>query len=405
MSREESTPMARAIFVTGNQYKAEEAARLLSGIHIVWRKLALPGLESSDDLPGPLDLGALAKRKVLAAYQVLGTPCFVETTALELEGGTSFTGARFKKQWLAQGERAFLNTYGGSRGRARVAVALSEDGNSEHVALFEGAIEGTLLSEPRGEGGYGWDRAWLPDGYERTLGEMAQNKFFLNMRHRPYLELADRLRDQSTGGAYEAHVTIAASSDDELQRFRTFCGSAGVKCIFIELGKGEVRFQPMTASYHHGPLRRAQEEVQAFARALAAEGFDVTRLKIEALGTNRDIPDDDATARAQPANYFEFHVKVTLPAVGADLEGLRARCEQHGAHLSRNARKVRADGASERFVTLRVKGLGRASAEARFSALLRELAGTGLPLSYPLREYTVYDSNQALDRGWGEVLT
>jgi inosine/xanthosine triphosphate pyrophosphatase family protein len=397
--------MPRAFFVTGNQYKAEEIARLLSGIDIVWRKLALPGIESPDEAGGPIDLGTLAKRKVLAAYQVLGAPCFVETTALELDGVASFTGARFKKQWLAQGEPAFLQTHGGCRGRVRVAVAFSEDGAPEHVSLFEGSIEGTLLKEPRGEGGYGWDRAWLPDGYERTLGEMAQNKFFLNMRHRPYLELADRLREQSVGGAYEAHVTIAARSEEELQRFRAFCGAAAVKCIFIELGKGEVRFQPMTASYHHGPLRRAQEELQAFARALAAEGFDVTRLKIEALGTNRDIPEEDAVARAQPANYFEFHVKITLPAEGADLESLRARCERHGAHLSRNARKVRADGASERFVTLRVKGLGRLNADARFKALLRELAETGHPLSYPLREYTVYDSNHALDRGWGEVVT
>ncbi|MDY7232564.1 non-canonical purine NTP pyrophosphatase [Hyalangium rubrum] len=397
--------MPRAFFVTGNQYKAEEISRLLSGLDIVWRKLALPGLEPAAPEQGPIDLAALARRKVLAAWQALGAPCFVETTALELDGVASFTGARFKKQWLAQGEQAFLATHGGCRGRVRVAVAFSEDGVAEHVSVFEGSIEGTLLAAPRGDGGYGWDPAWLPDGYARTLGEMAQQKFFLNMRHRPYLELADRLREHSIGGPYEAHVTIATRSEEDLERFRAFCGAAGVKCIFIELGQGAVRFQPMTASYHHGPLRQALDEVQTFARSLAADGFDVTRLKIEALGTNRDIPEEDAAAKAQPANYFEFHVKVTLPSVGADLEALRARCERHGAHLSRNARKVRADGASERFVTLRIRGLGRANADARFTALLRELAETELPLSYPLREYTVYDSNQGLDRGWGEVLT
>lgn len=211
------------------------------------------------------------------------------------------------------------------------------------------------------------------------------------------------LREPSAGGPYEAHVTISARSEDELQRFRAFCATARVKCILIELGQGEVRFQPMTASYHRGSLKQVKEQVQTFARSLTAEGFAVTRLKIEALGSNPDIPNDDATARAQPANYFEFHVKVTLPAEDAEVEALRARCEQHGAHLSRNARKVRADGASERFVTLRVRGLGRTNAEARFSAVLRDLAETGYPLSYPLREYTVYDSNHALDRGWGEV--
>ncbi|MFP2909413.1 hypothetical protein ACLESD_31100 [Pyxidicoccus sp. 3LFB2] len=84
------------------------------------------------------------------------------------------------------------------------------------------------------------------------------------------------------------------------------------------------------------------------------------------------------------------------------MEALRARCETHGAHLSRNARKVREDGASERFVTLRVYGLGRANADARFTALLEDLAGTGLTLTQRLREWTVYDSNHALDRGWLE---
>ena len=214
--------------------------------------------------------------------------------------------------------------------------------------------------------------------------------------------LADRLRTQGQGGAFEAHITVSARSEEDLRRFRAFCDAAAVKCIFIELSRGEEPFQPMTASYHHGTLRQAREEVQAMARALAAEGFDVTRMKLEALGKNRDIPEDDATAKALPASYFEFHVKVLLPAGVSDVEGLRSRCEKHGAHLSRNARKVREDGASERFVTLRVYGLGRANADARFTTLLEDLAGTGLTLTQRLREWTVYDSNHGLDRGWLE---
>jgi hypothetical protein len=202
------------------------------------------------------------------------------------------------------------------------------------------------------------------------------------------------------GGAFEAHLTVSARTEEELRRFRAFCDAASVKCIVIELSRGAEPLQPMTASYHHGTRGQALEEARALARALAAEGFDVTRLKLEALGKNGDIPEDDAAAKAQPASYFEFHVKVLLPGGVTDTEALRARCEKHGAHLSRNARKVREDGASERFVTLRVYGLGRANAEARFSALLEDLAGTGLTLTRRLREWTVYDSNHGMDRGW-----
>ena len=116
-------------------------------------------------------------------------------------------------------------------------------------------------------------------------------------------------------------------------------------------------------------------EVAAIATRLRAAGFDVTRVKLEAVVTNEGVPDTEEEVQRFPAgNYFEFHVKTTLPAVGADLEALRARCERHGAHLSRNARKVREDGASERFVTLRVKGLGRLNADARFKALRKKYA-------------------------------
>ncbi|WP_338866593.1 non-canonical purine NTP pyrophosphatase [Myxococcus stipitatus] len=393
--------MTRAILVTGNRHKADEVIRLLAGLDITWQKLPLPGFED-DATTAPLDLATAVKNKVLAAYAQLGTPCIVETTALELEGGESFTGARFKQELLTRGAHAFFAEHGGRRGRTRVAVAYSADGHPDHVHLFEGAISGELLTHPRGEGGYGWDSAWLPDGYQRTLGEMSGNKFFVNMRHRPYLELADLLRPASPGGAYEAHLTVSARTEEELERFRAFCDEASVKCIFIELGRGAEPFQPMTASYHHGTLRHALEEVRGMARALAGQGFDVTRMKLEALGKNRDMPEDDAAALAQPANYFEFHVKVLLPASGADMDTLQARCARHGAHLSRNARKVREDGASERFVTLRAHAMGRVNADARFTALLEDLSGLGYPLTQRLREYTVYDSNHGLDRGWLE---
>ena len=65
---------------------------------------------------------------------------------------------------------------------ARVAVAY-EDGSGPRV--FSGSISGTLLKDPRGEGGYGWDRIWVPDGYDRTLAEMQSSKFVVNMRAAP----------------------------------------------------------------------------------------------------------------------------------------------------------------------------------------------------------------------------
>ena len=56
------------------------------------------------------------------------------------------------------------------------ALALVEEDGSEH--LFEGRCEGRLIEEPRGEGGFGYDPAFVPDatgpGDERTMSELSQ---------------------------------------------------------------------------------------------------------------------------------------------------------------------------------------------------------------------------------------
>lgn len=373
-------------FVTSNRYRREEVATLLAGLDVHWTRLSLPR-------PSGSTLRERALERARSAFAELREPCFAEVTELRV-GARVLTGADFKKAVEAEGA-AFFATHAGPASAA-VAVAYV-DGESSDV--FEGALEGTLLAAPRGDDGYGWD-AWLvPEGCTRTLAEMSARKAYVNMRLRPYVELADRLRGRTFGGVFEAHVTVRTRDAAELARFEAYCDELGVKAIAIELSRGDTPFQPMTGSYHHGALGAVQAEVLALSRALAAAGFEVTRTKIEATGANRDIPETDAEARAFPANYFEHHVKVRLPA-GASLAPLTALVERHGAHLSRNARKVLPDGASERFVTLRAYDAGRRSVEPRFLALRAELLDAGYALAEPVREYTVYDTNAAVDAGW-----
>jgi XTP/dITP diphosphohydrolase len=41
-----------------------------------------------------------------------------------------------------------------------------------HAEYFRGEAEGTLVWPPRGELGFGYDPVFLPDGHQRTFGEM-----------------------------------------------------------------------------------------------------------------------------------------------------------------------------------------------------------------------------------------
>ncbi|MBE9206954.1 hypothetical protein IQ244_10570 [Nostoc sp. LEGE 06077] len=160
----------------------------------------------------------------------------------------------------------------------------------------------------------------------------------------------------------------------------------------------------MTASHHWGTLPQVCTEVHSLAQQLWQAGYQVNRVKIEAMVYNQDIPVTDSAVLQHPTtNYFEFHIKALL-AKNTDLEALRQYCATQGAHLSTNAFKRKANGQHQRFITLRLYGVGRNSAQDRFHTLLTSLRAQGIPLLQPQQEYTVFDSNIELDAGWLEKL-
>ena len=56
-------------------------------------------------------------------------------------------------------------------GRFVAVICLAmPDGAAEY---FRGEVEGTLVWPPRGDKGFGYDPVFLPDGYDKTFGEMS----------------------------------------------------------------------------------------------------------------------------------------------------------------------------------------------------------------------------------------
>jgi inosine/xanthosine triphosphate pyrophosphatase family protein len=376
-----SAVMTRVVFVTANAEVRDEVGRLFGGIDVVGSRLG-------PAVPEGLDLEATVRHRAAACYAALGERCFVENVGFALDDEPPRRGHELKQE-LATGLEEFARRHAGRRASAIVLVALAD---ASGIEVFDGRVDGVIAEAPRGSGGRGWDRILIPDGYERTLAELGTSKYLVNMRHAPYLDLADRLRGRRYGGAFEAHVTVRPRDG-----FRDACDRLGVKCVMIELPEGETRAQPMTASVHRGELPEVQREVHAIARALVADGFDVVRTKIEALPHNADIPASDDDAARAPANYFEYHLKLVVPA-GADLAAIAEICAPHGARLSRNAHKRRDDGSEERFVTLRVRA-GKQTSDARFAALEGDVERAARVVKR-ITEYTVYDSDLGVDRGW-----
>ena len=198
-------------------------------------------------------------------------------------------------------------------------------------------------------------------------------------------------------GKFEAHITVIAADPAEFNRV---CTALGVKCILIELAEGASPNQPMTESYYDGDLNVVRAEVDGLAEQFEEAGFTVLRRKIEARYDAEGIPESDDETRGLPAScYFEYHILVHLAAKEA-LKDLISCASSHHAHVSRNAKKGGQGEPEQRFVTLRVPRAGRKVADQRFADLLQNLGEHGFEIIDQRREFTVYDSNLDLDRGW-----
>jgi XTP/dITP diphosphohydrolase len=73
-----------------------------------------------------------------------------------------------------------------------VAFVAYPDGSELWV---EGSVDGTITPEARGDGGFGYDPIFAPDGYDgRTFAQMtSEEKHAVSHRGRAFRALADRL--------------------------------------------------------------------------------------------------------------------------------------------------------------------------------------------------------------------
>ncbi|WP_026119979.1 nucleotidyl transferase AbiEii/AbiGii toxin family protein [Nocardiopsis potens] len=211
-------------------------------------------------------------------------------------------------------------------------------------------------------------------------------------------------------GDFETHLTLDAAGPERVEEAARWAAENGLKFTHIELDAGEAPSQPMVTYHGYGTLGGELATAREWAERLAGAGLPVLRTKIEAAPVNDGVPADRAAAEALPEwCYFEHHIKLLLPG-DADLAAIAALVEPHSARLSRNARKVREDGAQERFVTQRCSRVGRPHAADMLGRLREALIEHGLPWVFSgrpgfgivsmEREFVVYDSALSLDAGW-----
>ena len=189
----------KIVFATNNAHKLNEVRQVVGNSFEI---VSLRECGITEDIPEnepTLEGNALAKARYI--YARTGLNCFADDTGLEIDALGGEPGVR-SARYATDGhddeanKRLLLERMSGVENRAaqfRTAVALILDGKEY---LFEGVVRGDIATEEHGEGGFGYDPLFLPEGGEKTFAEMsAEAKNEISHRGRAVRKLAEFLQN------------------------------------------------------------------------------------------------------------------------------------------------------------------------------------------------------------------
>ena len=163
----------KIVFATNNAHKLEEVVAILGTNYEV---LSLREIGCDADIPETADTfagNALQKAKYVKEHY--GYDCFADDSGLEvdaLDGAPGVYSARYSGGGSeANMDKLLYNLTGKSNRDAqfRTVIALLID---EDTQFFEGVVRGSIIEERRGEGGFGYDPIFVPEGYDLTFAEL-----------------------------------------------------------------------------------------------------------------------------------------------------------------------------------------------------------------------------------------
>jgi XTP/dITP diphosphohydrolase len=188
------------IFASNNQHKVEEIEAIVGDkFNIITLKMA--GINI--DIPEPHDtIEANASEKSRTIFKLTQQDCFGDDTGLEvkaLNGEPGVKSARYageEKSFDANVDKLLKNLNGIEDRSALFKTVISLMWKGKEY-LFEGITNGQILHERRGNNGFGYDPVFIPEGSNRSFGEMDMTEKNLYSHRRKAIDkLIDFLKQQ-----------------------------------------------------------------------------------------------------------------------------------------------------------------------------------------------------------------
>jgi len=198
----------RVVIATHNPGKLKEMRELLAAYGVEAISAADLKLREPDETGN--SFVANARIKARAAANAANLPALADDSGLAVEalgGEPGIHSARWagkdkdfaRAMRLVEEKLAAQGAKMPDQRRAAFVAALCLAWPGGDDECFEGRVEGTLVWPPRGKQGFGYDPMFLPDGFERTFGEMSAEEKHglpprgrgLSHRARAFLKLAE----------------------------------------------------------------------------------------------------------------------------------------------------------------------------------------------------------------------
>lgn len=179
----------KLLFATANKNKLREAAEILGDMVQVISPSELNINADVEETGETLQDNSILKARTL--YDLSGLDCFADDTGLEVEvlnGAPGVLTARYAACFpggaLPHDSEANMNrlleelseysTPESRRARFKTVITLIYEGRQY---CFEGIVSGTIAQGKAGNGGFGYDPIFIPDGFGgRTMAEISENE-------------------------------------------------------------------------------------------------------------------------------------------------------------------------------------------------------------------------------------
>ncbi len=169
------------VIATRNAHKTDEIRSMLADSYEVLDLSSFPDAPPVDETGTTFSENATLK--AVSASRCIPGIILADDSGIEVDalggrpgvwsssfGGEEGNHAKNNTFMMSELKRVGADTPEKATARFRCVMVLAKGG--QVIAEFSGSVEGRMVMEKRGEGGFGYDPLFMPDGYDKTFAEL-----------------------------------------------------------------------------------------------------------------------------------------------------------------------------------------------------------------------------------------